>query len=218
MHLFPLIETSEKTLEINVLSDFLDLIEKRTNKKITVISPTQQDENKYGFDEIIDGMPAGQIIAFQFKRPYAMRRPRNCVRFIINTKQLGTLLNSFFPSEAYYVFTPFPFNSQLVANRGNLLKATIPVDIYNIPKGRKTSQKTRTVRIYSTTTINNPFHRRIEIADPRKFEPIKKVESLENLTEKFIERKIGLQTPLPRTRKEKSVSLRNLFYIHLSSE
>jgi len=195
------------------------LIERSSGRRVTIISPTQRDEKLYGFDEIIEGMPAGQVVAFQFKRPYAMKRPKHCVKFILNTGQLQSLLNIFHPQQAFYVFAPFPLNRALIRNRKNLLRDTITLDVHNVPKGRKTSQKTRTVRCYPPHfTLRGRIHRTLRIADPRKFETVKKVDSLENLTEKLIERKIGLQVPRQRTRREKSVSLRNLFYIHLASE
>lgn len=216
---FRLTETSEKTVEINTCSDLTSLIERRSRRRVTIISPTQQDERHLGFDEIIEGLPSGQVLALQFKRPYAMKRPRHCVRFIIDTSQLRTLVNIFLPQEAYYVFVPYPLNVDLVKNRRNLLRDRVTVDVYNVPKRRKTGQKTRTVRCFpSVVTLQGRFHRKLEIADPRKFETIKKVDSLENLAEKLIERKIGFQVPLPRKRKEKKIHLRKLFYLHLASE
>jgi len=128
-------------------------------------------------------------------------------------------LNIFLPQEAYYVFVPYPLNVDLVKNRRNLLRDRVTVDVYNIPKRRKTGQKTRTVRCFPpVVTLQGQFYRKLEIADPRKFETIKKVDSLENLAEKLIERKIGFQVPLPRKRKEKKIHLRKLFYVHLAFE
>jgi hypothetical protein len=148
-----------------------------------------------------------------------MKRPRNCVRFTIDTSQLQTLLNLFHRQEAYYIFVPYPLNSELIKNRKHLLQNTITMDVYNVPKGRKTRQKTRTVRCYPPNlTLKRKIYRRLKIADPRKFETIDKTDTLDNLAGKLIERKIGLQVPLPRNRKEKKISLRNLFYIHLASE
>ena len=219
MFRFGLTETSEKTTEINTLSDLTKLIESLSRSRVTIISPTARDERYFGFDEIVEGLPAGQVLAFQFKRPLSMKRPPHCVRFIIDTWQLRTLLNSFFPQEAYYVFVPYPLNSDMIKNRKNLLRDTIAVDIYNIPKGRKTRQKTRTVRYYGRVlTLTGRPSGMLKIADPRKFETVKKVDSLENLAKKLVERKIGLQIPLARKRKEKRVHLRKLFYLHLAFE
>lgn len=216
---FRLTETSEKTVEINTCSDLTSLIERRSGRRVTIISPTQQDERYLGFDEIIEGLPAGQVVALQFKRPYTMKRPRHCVRFVIDTRQLRTLLNIFLSQEAYYVFVPYPLNSGLVKNRRTLLRDTITVDVHNVPKGRKIGQKTRTVRCYPpVVTLRGRSHRMLRIADPRKFETIKKVDSLKNLADELIERKIGVQVPLPRKRKEKKIHLRKLFYLHLASE
>lgn len=204
---FRLTKTSEKTVEINTCGDLTSLIERRSRRRVTIISPTQQDERHLGFDEMIEGLPAGQVVALQFKRPYTMMRPPDCVRFVISTRQLRSLLNIFLPQQAYYVFVPYPLNVDLVRNRRNLLRDTITVDVHNIPRGRKVGQKTRTVRCYPpVVTLRGRFHRMLRIADPRKFETIKKVDSLENLAEKLIERKIGLQVPRPRKRKESTPS------------
>jgi len=219
MFRFGLRQTSEKTAEINTLSDLTSLIENISGKKVTIISPTQNDERNLGFDEIVEGLPTGQVIAFQFKRPFSMKRPRHCVRFIIGTQQLQTLLNIFLPQEAYYAFVPYPLNRDMIKNRKNLLRDTIALDVYNVPKGRKTRQKTRTVRYYTRVfTLSGHPSRILKIADPKKFEMIKRVNSLEKLAKKLVERKIGFQVPLPEDRKEKRIRLRKLFYLHLASE
>lgn len=218
MYRFRLTETSEKTIEINILSDLTSSIEKLSGRRVTVISPTAQDERNLGFDEIIEGLPPGQGIAFQFKRPFVMKRPRHCVRFTIDTRQLRTLLNIFLPQEAHYVFTPYPLNRDIVKNRMNLLRDTTSVDIYDVPKGRKSIQKTRTVRYYTGgITITGRSSRMLKIADPGKFEKIKKVNSLEDIAGKLVERKIGFQVPLSKERKQK-MPLRKLFYLHLALE
>jgi len=216
MFRFQLTETSEKTVEINVLSDFANLIEKLYGKRMTIISPTAKDEKDLGFDEIIEDLPPGRVIAFQFKRPFLMKRPPNYVRFVINTRQLQNLLKRFYPNEAYYVFAPYPQNRDIAINRTTLLHGTKAVDVYDIPNGQKITQRTRTVRCRRLGGGS------MEITDPSEYQPIEKVHSLDDLANKLIEKQIGFEVPLSEKRKEKikreRIRVRKLFYIHLSSE
>jgi hypothetical protein len=221
MYRFGLTETSEKTIEINTLSDLTSLIERISGRRVTVISPTAKDERHLGFDEIIEGLPPGQGMAFQFKRPLAMKRSAYCVRFTVDTAQMQNLLNNFYQHEAYYIFVPYPQNSDIVRNRRNLLQDALAVDVYNIPKARKTRQESRTVRYYKVHTLRG-LSKTLKISDPLTYEAIEEVDGLENLTRKLVEREIGFKLPLSEERKEeikrKKIHLRKLFYLHLSSE
>ena len=216
MFRFQLTETSEKTVEINVLSDFTNLIESLCGKRITIISPTAKDEKDLGFDEIIEDLPPGRVIAFQFKRPFLMKSRPDYVRFVINTRQLQNLLKNFYPNEAYYVFAPYPQSRDIAINRRTLLHGTKAVDVYDIPNGQKITQRTRTVRCHRLDGGS------MEITDPFVYQPIEKVRSLDDLANKLIKKQIGFKVPLSEKRKKKikleKIRVRKLFYIHLSSE
>jgi hypothetical protein len=221
MYRFGLRETSEKTTEINVLSDVSSFIERRSGRRVTIICPTQNDEKDLGFDDIIEGMPAGQVIAFQFKRPLPTKRDPDCTRFIVDTEQLQKLLDNFSRDEAYYVFAPYPLNADIVRNRRSLLQESEGVDVYDIPKGRKISQGSRTVRYHRYVDSAGNRFSEIEITDPRTYEKIERKSSLESLSKRLIEGEIGIRLPAEdrkRTEKKKHVRLRKLFYIHLSRE
>lgn len=193
MHRFNLRETSEKTTEINVLSDVTSFIERYSRRKVTIIAPTQNAEEDLGFDEIIEDLPSGRTIALQFKRPYSLPSIAGCTRFYLDTNQLGKLLDNFSPREAYYVFVPYPFTLDFIHNRMSLLQDSITVDPYDIPKARKTSQQTRTLRYYRNACIKGRILNGIEIADPGIYEKVEKTNTLMIICKRLIEEEIGIE-------------------------
>jgi hypothetical protein len=223
MRRFTLRETSEKTTEINTLSDVTSFIEKTSKRKVTIIAPTQNEEMKLGFDEIIEDLPSGRLVAFQFKRPYFTPSIPTCSRFYLDTQQLQKLLGNFFPREAYYVFVPYPFNSDFVRNRQRLLYDAIAVDAYDIPNAQKVSQKSRTVRYYKGINVYGNLSQQIRIADPRLYKTVPKTDDLVVICNQLIEGEIGVETPInydvrKRAEKEKRTYPRKLFYVHVASE
>jgi hypothetical protein len=219
LYRFGLRETSEKTTEINTLSDISSFIERISRRKVTIICPTQNDEKDLGFDEIIEELPAGQLVAFQFKRPLATRRDPTCTRFVLDTEQLQKLLDNFYPTEAYYVFVPYPLNADIVLNRNRLLLDADTVDAYDIPHGRKTIQGTRTVRHYRHIDAQGNYLSEIEVTDPRTYEKVEKKHSLQDLAKRLVEGEIGvkLAEDVPKKERKKKIRLRKLYYVHLAS-
>jgi hypothetical protein len=223
MHRFRLRETSEKTTEVNTLSDITSLIERISKRKVTIIAPTQRDEADLGFDEIIEDLPSGRIIAFQFKRPYFTPSIPGCSRFYLDTQQLQRLLGNFSRREAYYVFVPYPLNSDFVQNRQHLLNDAIALDVYDVPNAQKVSQQSRTVRYYRNRNVYGNLNNVIRVADPRVYETVQKTNDVIGVCKLLIEGEIGIETPINddirrRYDKEKHTHPRKLFYIHLSSE
>jgi hypothetical protein len=220
LYRFGIRETSEKTIEINTLSDVSSFIERFSRRKVTIICPTQNDEKHLGFDEIIEDLPSGQVVAFQFKRPLPTQRDPTCTRFILDTKQLQKLLDNFYPAEAYYVFVPYPLNADIVLNRNRLLQDADAVDAHDIPRARKISQGTRTVRHYRRVDSHGNHYSEIEVTDPRTYEKIEKKNNLEDLTKRLIEGKVGIRLAedMPRKERKKEIRLRKLYYLHLASE
>jgi hypothetical protein len=217
---FGLSETSEKTTEINTLSDLASFIERFSRRKVTIICPTQNDEKHLGFDEIIEELPAGQVVAFQFKRPLPTRRDPACTRFILDTEQLQSLLDNFYPAEAYYVLVPYPLNADIVLNRNTLLQDADTVDAYDIPHGRKVSQGTRTIRHYRRVDAHGNRNSEIEVTDPLTYETIERKRSLQDLAKRFMEGEIGIRhgENVPKKEQKKKIRLRKLYYVHLSSQ
>jgi len=214
---FGLRDTSEKTVEINTLSDLTYLLESRTGQKVTIISPTQAEENRLGFDEIIEGLPPGQVVALQFKRPRQLLLPQDAIRFIIDTRQLQQLLLAFSPNQAFYILIPFPKVRDLISFRPRLLDLAVAIDVYDFPNSRKTSQKTRTIRLHKQRTLTGmPI---VEITDPWTFQRVEKINTLTTFGEKLIKGEVGYKIKEgkhPEERKQR-VKVRRVYYLHLAS-
>lgn len=218
---FGLSRTSEKTLEINVLNEFAAFTRFRYRRLVTLIAPTQPEEDRLGFDEIVEGLPPGRIVAIRFKRPYETKRG-NFVRFSVDTAQLNKLAGRFGRHQAYLFLTPLPRNHQVIARRRRLLNWTLGIDIYDIPRLTKTSQKTRTVRV--RVGGSPPSAGDVEIADPRRYESINNVANAAHLVDSIAEGESGIDVKeitvsssnLPR--QKPGIGVHKLYFIHVSSE
>ncbi|NVM03972.1 MAG: hypothetical protein HWN67_16695 [Candidatus Helarchaeota archaeon] len=179
-------KTSEKTIEINFLSEIVRSLSPRFI--VTIIGPSRTIESELGFDAIMAGLPLGFTIAFQFKSP-SMRSDGH-PRFTLNVAQLQVLLGRFNPSEAYYVLTPFTRTMDFIrAHRnGDFTRHSTLIDVYNIPFGGKQTQKTRTIKYISRNNI--------EITDPWKYEKVEKVFLFEDIISSILEERIGKKVPV----------------------
>jgi len=215
---FRIFETSEKTVENNILADITNVFQQSFHRQITIISPTQRQERFLGFDDILDGLPPGLTYAFQFKRPHAYpsRKFSDFVKFTIHTRQLQTLFNHFLPGEAFYIFLPLPLTQEIILNRRNLLNIGMALDIYRIPNPTKITQHTRAVRVTRPHLPPN-----IEIADPGIFETVK-AETLKEWcinvgNKKLRKRKVTNEFRFLKKGK-KFPKLRDIHYIHISED
>lgn len=99
---------------------------------------------------------------------------------------------------------PYPRNIDILMNRRNLLRDAIAVDVYGIPKARKMRQRSRTLRYCKGYIRRKQPFELLKITDPRTYETIEKIDSLENLVKKLIEREIGFKLPLAKERKDQT--------------
>ncbi len=207
-------DTSEKTIENNVLVDISQFIHFRLHRQVTIISPTQPQERSLGFDDIIEGLPPGITLALQFKRPYPYNSVglSNFAKFTIDTSQLQTLLGHFNPGEAYFVFVPFPTTNELIKNRSNLLNIGVVVDVHDVPNARKTTQHTRTVRVAKSSLTPS-----VTIAEPRIFEDTK-LKSLKQWCDSLENRSFFNGFEHMRDKKREPSKLKNIYYLHISRE
>jgi len=210
---FFILDTSEKTIENNVLADISQVIRSRLHRQVTIISPTQRQERNLGFDDIIEGLIPGITVALQFKRPYSYNSGRlsNFAKFIIDTSQLQTLLRHFYPNEAYFVFVPFPTTNEIIRNRSGLLNAGVVVDVHDIPNAGKTTQRTRVVRVPKSSLTPS-----VTIADPRIFEETK-AKSLKQWCNSLENRKFFKEFGY-RNKGPEPLKIRNIYYLHISRE
>mgnify|MGYP001069029151 CR=1 FL=1 len=203
-------ETTEKTIEVNVLAELVRRF--LPNYVVTILGPSRKQERELGFDDILEGLPPGYTFTFQFKKPFM--RNDGCPRFTINIRQLQVLLDRFTRNEAFFVLCPFTRTSDLItAHRGgNLLQQSPLLDVHDIPLARKQTQKTRTLKYTGPGQI--------EVTDPRKYLPVEKTWSFEDLIKAVMEEKVGRKKP-----KKKEVSKEKKrryggtnYYIHIAKK
>ncbi len=211
---FGIFESSEKTIEINVLAEICNFLEHHFGWQITVVSPSQRQERTMGFDEILEGLPPGLMIALQFKKPhpYSSTKLQNFAKFSLQTEQLQTLLRNFNHDEAFFIFLPLPFTEEIIRHRRHLLEIGQTLDIYDVPNRNKTAQITRTVR------VSRPFSRpTMSIADPRKFEPAEGLTLKEWCTslKRYPESRNFKKSHSFLDEKKKPLKLRHVHFLHI---
>lgn len=160
-------DTSERTIEANVLADIVHYIGGKYRRTVTIVSPTQNQEVVFGFDATFEGLPPGRTVYLQFKRPYSYssKKHANLARFYLDTRQQQALMSNFNRREAYYVFVPLPKVREVVANRTRLLQIGVALDVYDVPNARKTTQKSRTVKVTKSALAPS-----VQVADPRIYD------------------------------------------------
>lgn len=209
---FGLRETSERTLEFNVLNELAAYLWMMSRLTLTVISPTQVEEDTLGFDDIVEGLPPGKVLAVQFKRPKQMIRLKNAVRFTLDTLQLNNLARNSGRGEAYMLLAPLPLNQQVVNYRRRLLTVTIAIDVFDVPNLTKTAQRTRTVRVYPSV---KPA--RVEIADPKRYQAIDAFSTVAELGKRISSKDIGIDVSAGEKGHDvlKKIGVRKLYYLHI---
>lgn len=176
-------KTSEKTIEVNILHDLCKCLESK-GKRVTIISPTQREENKLGFDDMFEGLPAGRVLALQFKRPSG--KDSSQVKFHIPKYQLGTLLRHFSNiAEAYYVFSPFPKVNEISNHRDSFLSESYILDIQS--KFLKNFSKTQSMTLKIEKAPVTKFY----VIDNRISYHITNLQSASTLCPQLIAEKIG---------------------------
>ena len=175
--------TTEKSVETNVLRHLVNCLEERTGNKITIISPTQNFEEFVGYDDILHGLPPGEVIALQFKRPL---QEDGYVKFILDVPQMKKM-NELFPhNAAFYAFPPFPTHLELINAYDRILNDSLAIDVHNVADIVVTNQKTSEVRFFP--------HQDWQISDNREFNDLNNLFPLENFCRDFSTGKIGTNT------------------------
>lgn len=197
---------SEKTIEVNYLAELYNRVS--TFLPFTIISPSRTIENRVGFDAMLSNLPPGQIFVIQFKGQ--TERNDGYARFKINVPQLQVLLNRFQPRQAFYVLLPFTQTGQFITahQNGTFLGQTILLDIYDIPLGRKISQKSRTIKFSDIDGI--------QVTDPWSYMKIEKTYGFEEITTLLKEKNIGKKVPIEieeDTQRKREYGGLN-FYVH----
>ena len=133
-------------------------------------------------------------------------------RFSLNVEQLQVLLNRFNRNEAFFVLSPFTLTKDFIVahHSGNLLQQSTLIDVHDIPRSRKQTQRTRTLKYLGPG--------RIRITDPIEYLPVERTWSIEELTAAVMEGKVGRKGPgereVPKERKRRYGGLN--YYIHIA--
>ena len=201
-------ETTEKTIEVNILSELVKSFSPMYI--VTVLGPSRRQEKHLGFDDILAGLPFGYTFALQFKKPFL--RKDGHPRFSLNVGQLQVLLNRFSRNEAFFVLSPFTRTRDFIAahRSGNLLQRSTLIDVHDIPFPRKQTQRTRTLKYLGPGQV--------QITDPREYHPVKRTWSFGELTAAVMEEKVGRKGPRKReVREEKKRRYGGPnYYIHIT--
>lgn len=115
---------SEKTVELNLTTEFLNYAGGRLNTYLFAIAPSQRQEAKLGYDVGILGN--GGAILIQYKRAYPAS---NVLKWKINYTQLKDQHSRLLQIEkagipVYYAFPHFHESQQIAQNRKQLLLFT----------------------------------------------------------------------------------------------
>jgi len=173
---------------------------------VTVLGPSRVQEKQLGFDDILAGLPPGRTFALQFKKPFLRGlHPR----FTLNVSQLQVLLGRFGRREAFFVLAPFTRTRNFITahQNGTLLHQCTLVDIYDIPFRRKQTQGTRTIKYIQ--------HGQIEVTDPRRYHPVKRTWSFDELVGSVVEGKVGRRRPVEKKEEKKRYGGPN-YYVHVA--
>jgi len=178
---------------------------------VTVLGPSRVQEKVLGFDDILSGLPPGQTFALQFKKPSL--RADGYPRFILNVSQLQVLLSRFNPREAFFVLSPFTITRDFITahQSGTLLHQCALVDVYGIPFPTKQNQGTRTIKYLNQAQI--------EVTDPRRYHPVERTWSFDELAGSVMEGEVGRKRPVEKKEIKKEEKKRyggRNYYVHVA--
>lgn len=203
-------QITEKTIEINCMSEFVKLFSPYYT--VTILGPTRRQERWLGFDDILAGLPPGRTFALQFKKPF-LRGRHTYPKFTLNVSQLQVLLGRFGRREAFFVLSPFIMTRNFLTahQSGNLLHQCTLVDVHDIPFPTKQTQGTRTMRLTR--------HGQVEVTDPWEYHSVKRKWSFDELASSVMEDQVGRKEPpenkkLPKEEKKRYGGPN--YYVHVA--
>jgi|Deesub1362A_J573_1020465.scaffolds.fasta_scaffold03956_6 hypothetical protein len=135
-------EVSEKTLELNVTAEILEIVRNQLRfQKAFWFGMTQRQEAQTGLDEILTNLPRAYHLLLQFKSPAY----NPSFKFSINKTQTLRLLDlsSQRPDAVFYVFPLFNRIAKLKEKCPNLLKDTWLLRVEDLRNYISGSQKER---------------------------------------------------------------------------
>src|SRR2546427_3442155 len=90
---------------VNLIAEMISDFTHRVGRRVSVIAPTTNEEKSLGFDGLFSGLPAGYLLALQFKRPYP--HPRAAAKFTVARDQCYQLNRWGRHVLGLYVLCPF---------------------------------------------------------------------------------------------------------------
>jgi len=215
--------TTEKSVEVNILRHLANCLERETHRQITVLSPSQLLEESIGYDDILHGLPRGWVIAIQFKRPKELSP--DYARFKINISQMNVLCRLFPTNNAFYIFSPFPTHLEFIHAQPRILKRSYAVDAHILnrflPDG-----VIRTIRVHKSKN-------EILFSGNRLAKITHNPPNVESFCRRFASHKIGSKTGSPfgkgdfpdfkenypyykKSFKKYHLKLKDVFYMHMT--
>ena len=188
-----LVHVSEQMVVMNLISGMIRDLSQDAGWRITVIAPTPVEEKKLGYDGLFSGLPHGNILALQFKRPYP--HPSHVARYTIRRDQCEKLASWFHPGEALHVSCPYVWVTDFLRAGEKALANSAFTDthrIWNSWTGKK--NKTRTA-VY----LGPVGSRNVRITDPRRYDELES-ESWESVLNRI---RSGELPPFPRPTEER---------------
>jgi hypothetical protein len=210
---------SERTTEVNILCDISLIIKQRFKTNVTIILPARVEQSLSGYtDPLTQILRNGQIIVFQFLKPfsYSSNRNNNYTKFIIETEQHFNLIKSFRPRQAFYIFVALNNVSEIISNRNDFIKYCIALDIHKIPIDITLNQRTRVVRM-----VKSSLAPKLEIASKRKFGAVSNLVTLDEICNQFVKGFVGFTAGpglVPLRSFMKNTNSQHTYFIHLGTD
>jgi hypothetical protein len=128
-------QVSEKTLELNIASELLQLIRGMPGcSRAFWIGLKQDQKARVGIDELIQNVPRGYHLALQFKSPKPTPQNSSPYRFTINDRQNNNFLRlaNTRPNAVYYVFPHYNTLQRVRTTAPTLLADTWLLQVYDL--------------------------------------------------------------------------------------
>ena len=142
-------QVSEKSLELNVCAELLQLIRGWKDCQGALwLGLTQMQERQYGIDELIANTGPGLALMLQFKSPWATTRGNDLYKFTINEQQHAALekIASKYPKAVQYVFPMYNRWAKAKKHAPDLCQDTWVVAVSSISLGQCASIEPKPVR------------------------------------------------------------------------
>lgn len=164
-------KVSEKSLELNVGAELLDLIRNSWGmQKAYLRGLTQREEDQEGVDFYTELNPSSRLFAFQFKAPRG-RRESIPYRYMLKREQHTRLrlLARLAPDSVFYVFPFYATPEKLQQDVPQLLGDTwlLSIDQMRTPQTFGSDQ-TRTIRCQRGNAFINPEYQLLRTSDVKQ--------------------------------------------------